>query len=231
VDNELPAWNGNLFIYANGFQPESGAETFSNPSNVLWVPLLEKAYAQFCAFGAPERPPYNSYASLYGGLAQTALPAITGAQESSTYPFYDASDLETAIASGTLLTLATNSDEATLKIVGNHDYAVLGYDASNQTFELLNPWGWDYGDGYGIINLTWGEITEDFYLDGDCNPVSSVSGGAISVTTPVLGSRPGTGTLVAANVGSPGSNMLMGVISTTDTANDFRRGFSHPWSR
>ena len=44
VNNELPAANGN-FVYAGGFQPINAS------SNVLWVPLLEKAYAQLSASG------------------------------------------------------------------------------------------------------------------------------------------------------------------------------------
>ncbi len=162
VDNDLPAGNGN-FVYANLSQ------SISSSSNVLWVPLLEKAYAQLCESGWNARPPSNAYASLNSGSASTSLPVITGAQESSSYPFGDASSFSSAISSGTLLTVGSITGNSSLGIVGDHDYAVLGYNASNQTFTLLNPWGWNNGGDPGILNLTWGQITQYFYLDGDCN--------------------------------------------------------------
>ena len=170
VDNYLPAFNGN-FIYTDMGQP------ISSSSNVLWVPLLEKAYAQLSESGWNMRPRSNSYASLCGGLAMQTLPFIAGAQESPSNPFGDASSFINAISSETLLTLASDvSGNSALGIVGDHDYAVLGYNASDQTFTLLNPWGWNSNYGVpGILNLTWDQITEDFWLDGNCNPVSAVS--------------------------------------------------------
>ncbi len=79
VNNELPAENGD-FVYAGGFQ------SISNSSNVLWAPLLEKAYAQLCASGWNGRPQSDAYASLSSGNASTALPVITGFPESSGSP-------------------------------------------------------------------------------------------------------------------------------------------------
>jgi len=208
VDNYLPASDGD-FVYANSLQP------INNSSNVLWVPLLEKAYAQLCESGWNARPPSNAYASLNAGNASTSLPVITGAQESSSYPFGDASSFISAISSGTLLTLGSITGNSSLGIVGDHDYAVLGYNASNQTFTLLNPWGWNYDGTQGIINLTWEQITQYFFLDGDCNPVSSVSLTAPSATTFALGSRPRIGTVLAATAGSPDLSWFTGTIFTS----------------
>ncbi len=197
VDNELPAWREGDFVYANVLQP------ISSPSNVLWVPLAEKAYAQLCQSGWNGRPGWNAYASLNAGNASTSLPVITGAQESSSYPFGNASSFESAISSGTLLTLGSYSGNSSLGIVGDHDYAVLGYNASNQTFTLLNPWGWNYVGTPGILNLTWYQIQANFYLDGDCNPVSSVSLAAPSATTSEAASLPQTRSVPAPSDGSP----------------------------
>jgi hypothetical protein len=80
VNNLLPASSGNL-VYAGGFQ------SISNPNNVLWVELAEKAYAQLCASGWNARAESNAYASLNGGSASTALPVITGAQENTSNAF------------------------------------------------------------------------------------------------------------------------------------------------
>ena len=205
VDNDLPAGNGN-FVYANLSQ------SISSSSNVLWVPLLEKAYAQLCESGWNARPPSNAYASLNSGSASTSLPVITGAQESSSYPFGDASSFSSAISSGTLLTVGSLTGNSSLGIVGDHVYAVLGYNASNQTFTLLNPWGWNNGGAPGILNLTWGQITQYFYLDGDCNPVSSVSLTAPAAPTFALGNQPRIRTVLAPTAGSPDSSWFTGTL-------------------
>ena len=136
MNNYLPANSGN-FVYAGDFQ------SVSNPNNVLWVDLAEKAYAQLCASGWNFRPAANAYAALNTGNASTALPVITGAQESSANPYGSSTSFENAINNGTLLILGSYANVNTLGIVSNHDYAVLGYDATSQTFTLMNPWGWN----------------------------------------------------------------------------------------
>jgi hypothetical protein len=112
---------------------------------------------------------------LNAGTATTALPVITGAQQSSADPFADASSFINAINGGALLTLGSYADNNALGIVGDHDYGVLGYNASNQTFTLLNPWGWNNSSAPGILNLTWTQLTQNFYLDGNGDPPSSAS--------------------------------------------------------
>lgn len=169
VNNYLPASSGG-FVYAGGFQ------SISNPNNVLWVDLAEKAYAQLSASGWNSRPESNAYASLNGGSASTALPVITGAQESWLNSFASSTSFINAINAGFLLTLGTSGNGTNaLGIVGDHDYGVLGYNASNQKFTLLNPWGWNNTNAPGILNLTWTQLTQNFFLDGNCNPPASAS--------------------------------------------------------
>ena len=169
VDNYLPASSG-YFDFANMGQ------SVSNPNNILWVPLAEKAYAQLSAEGWNQRPQSNSYAALDGGWASTVLPVLTGHAESATNSGASASSLISALSSGTLITVGSMANVASLGIVGGHDYAVLGYNASNQTFTLLNPWGWNtnyWYDGYtagGMLHLTWSQLSQYYYLDGNCNP-------------------------------------------------------------
>jgi hypothetical protein len=169
VDNELPETNGYLDFADMG-------QSVSSSSNILWVPLAEKAYAQLCADGWNQRPQSNSYASLDDGNASTALPVITGHAESGTNSVSSSTSLINALASGTLITLGSFANVPALGIVGDHDYAVLGYTSSNQTFTLLNPWGWNthFGyDGYtaaGMLHLTWSQLSQYYFLDGNCNP-------------------------------------------------------------
>jgi hypothetical protein len=47
-------------------------------------------------------------------------------------------------------------------IVGSHAYAVVGYNANNQTVTLFNPWGIEYG----LVTMTWAQIQQNFsYFD------------------------------------------------------------------
>jgi hypothetical protein len=196
VNNYLPASNG-AFVYAGGFQ------SISNPNNVLWVDLAEKAYAQLCASGWNSRPDSNAYASLNAGTAATTLPVITGAQESSADPYANASSFISAINNGVLLTLGSYGDNNALGIVGDHDYGVLGYNATNQTFTLLNPWGWNNSNAPGILNLTWTQLTQNFYLDGNCNPPSSAAAPQDSAEpSPIGGPTGATGPMEAIIVSS-----------------------------
>ena len=164
VDNYVPEINGS-YIYADFGQ------SLSNTSTVLWVPLLEKAYAQLCASGWNQRPAFNAYGSLDGGNAASCLPIITGGTENSGNFLLNQTAFIAAIAAGNLFTVATASGNASLGIVPSHNYAVLGYDASTQTYTLLNPWGWNNTSGYpGILNLTWAQLTANFMHDGNCTP-------------------------------------------------------------
>ena len=194
VNNELPASNGD-FVYAGGFQP------IDTSSNVLWVPLLEKAYAQLSASGWNGRPQENAYADLNAGNASTALPVITGVQESSSDAFASDSSFVGAVEADTLMTLASFSDGTSsapnaLGIVPGHDYAVLGYNTTTQTFTLLNPWGWSNTNALGILNLSWTQITQNFYLDGNCSTVSFACPATPLAGVSQMGSLPQTSTFL-----------------------------------
>jgi hypothetical protein len=166
VNNLLPEI-GNQFYYAN-FQQNIG-----NSGTILWAALAEKAYAELCSSGWTDQAPINSYQSLAGGWGALALPTITGGVQSSTTGFVYNSDyvpLANAFAAGNLITLATAPTVS--YIVPGHDYAVINYDPTTQIYTLLNPWGWntDFSGFPGMLQLTWTEIEQNFYLDGDVMP-------------------------------------------------------------
>ena len=144
VNNYFPD-NGGVFCYADFQQTVSGA------SNVLWAPLMEKAYAEIDG---------GVYANLNGGYAQNVLPTLTGGTAGS-YIFGSQSSYVSAVnSSSTLLTLACWS--TSYGLISDHDYAVISYNAANQTFQLYNPWGYDQP-----ASLTWSQLQQCFTQDGD----------------------------------------------------------------
>lgn len=120
--------------------PEGGVY-YDHPNNgVLWVALAEKAYAIANGLGYvnSNEPGSNSYDALNSGYSNWALQAIAGVSASETT--FNPSQIATAWKAGEFVVLTTVSPSSS-SIVGNHDYAVVGYNASTGYYELLNPWG------------------------------------------------------------------------------------------
>ncbi len=126
VDTELPDGGG---FYD---QPVNG---------VLWVALAEKAYAEANGAGIVSSNVVgaNDYDALNYGYPSWLFQAITGKPASSFN--IDLTNLAAAWNAGDLICICTGTPTSP-NIVGNHCYAVVGYDASSSTpFEVLNPWG------------------------------------------------------------------------------------------
>jgi hypothetical protein len=120
--------------------------------NILWVALAEKAYAEANGLGyiTTANAHSDSYAGLNGGDPAKALQSITGKQAydysfvagnlasdwNAGYPIVITSDA----GSGANLYVDPNNPY----IVGDHAYAVVGYNGSS--FQVLNPWG-TYSNG------------------------------------------------------------------------------------
>jgi Calpain family cysteine protease/PKD domain len=158
LNNYFPS-NSGVFMYADFYQ------TIANTSNVLWGPLMEKAYAVI--YG-------NAYAGLNGGYAQNVLPMETGGTYAGNNPFGSESSYITAIQSpNTLLTLASWSTN--YGFVADHDYAVISVSGSGSTalFQLYNPWGTNQPPA-----ITWAQLTQagDFSQDGDTVVFSAAPG-------------------------------------------------------
>jgi hypothetical protein len=118
-----------------------GGGLYDHPVNgVLWVALAEKAYAVANGLGyvMTSDPGSNSYDALNAAYPVWALQAITGASASSIT--INPTQAASAWTAGKFVILSTVSP-ASSEIVGDHDYAVVGYNASTGMFELLNPWG------------------------------------------------------------------------------------------
>ena len=68
----------------------------------------------------------------------------------------------TAFNQGKLIGFASKPTPASSSVVGSHAYAVVGYNAANQTITLYNPWGPEYG----LVVMSWSQIQANFnYFD------------------------------------------------------------------
>jgi Calpain family cysteine protease len=163
VDSYLPTNSGGSLIYAN-----HGAY-YANASNELWTALAEKAYVQMNEMGWTRGgltgSGQNSYAAIEGGYIYAALGHISG---QTTTPFaYTAgatsfTTFVNAYNQGKMIGFASKSTPASTQVVGGHAYAVVGYNATNQTITLFNPWGVEYG----LVTMTWAQIQGSFlYFD------------------------------------------------------------------
>ncbi len=143
VNNQLPNFSSQ---WSNGSNMQ-----FANSSTSMWVPLIEKGYAQLME--QADVPTYNvnanSYAAIDGGDSN-GLTAVTGQSviefgvsqdttESSAQS--DLNTLQAALSAGNDVMLATNGTAIGNDWVSDHMYAVTGVDASAGTITLYNPWG------------------------------------------------------------------------------------------
>jgi hypothetical protein len=112
----------------------------------------------------------NSYAAIdlgyiYAALGHIAGQATTAFAMTDTYAHdanYNFSAFVDAWTAGKSIGFASKSTPASSQVVGGHAYAVVGYNATNQTITLFNPWGVEYG----LVTMTWAEIQGSFqYFD------------------------------------------------------------------
>ena len=163
VDSYLPTNSGGGLLYAN-----SGA-MYNNSSNELWTALAEKAYVQMNEMGwvrgSMTGTGQNSYAALDGGYIYAALGHITG-QATTAFAYTTGASAFTTFVNaynqGKSIGFASKVTPDSSSVVGSHAYAVVGYNATNQTITLFNPWGTEYG----LVTMSWAQIQGSFsYFD------------------------------------------------------------------
>jgi hypothetical protein len=119
VDTALPSGGGYYDHVANDLGTQA-----------LWVALAEKSYAEVNVLGlvTTGAPGQDSYGALNYGDPAWALHAITGnaANDSSINP----TNIASAWNAGDLIVLCTPTTPPSSYVVGNHCYAVVGYNAS-----------------------------------------------------------------------------------------------------
>jgi hypothetical protein len=178
VDTELPSGGA----YYDHVQNALGTQT-------LWVALAEKAYAMANGLGyvTTSHANQDSYAALNGGWPSWALHAITGkpASEYGINPTNIVADWN----AGCLIVLCTSNPPSS-HIVGDHCYAVVGYNASSGLpFQVFNPWG-TQSNGYApnTNNVIYGLFIANAPFISQNFTTQSIGSGAINgtnVTEPV----------------------------------------------
>ncbi len=221
VNSQLPVDSkGNLIFDGYGTSSTSG-------SNVLWLELLEKAYAQWNETGKAGRSgAANSYASIEGGwmgdvYAQTLNCADTTYQMTTS----GKQTLISALSAGEAVTVGTDSHPAaSTGLYGDHAYNVLSYDGTTGLFTLYNPWGIDQP-----AKLTWSQLAAncDGFAVGDTSAAGSASGARGSLIAPLILPSPiamvSTSTTTPASSGQQSGAEGLGLSETQEPV---RRGTS-----
>jgi hypothetical protein len=175
VNTMLPTYNGRL-VFADY------ETSYTATQNDLWIPLAEKAYAQWNETGKEGRDGTNTYASIEGGWMAPVDAQVLG-HNATDYSLTTGTEQNmiaalTANKAVTIGTICSSNSNDTLPygLYGCHAYAVTGYNASNNTFTLYNPWGFDQPPAA----LTWAEVM----ATTDTFTVASTSG-SLPISTPV----------------------------------------------
>jgi hypothetical protein len=156
VNGLLPGWSNTNLAFA---QP--------GPDGSYWMPIVEKAYAQWNETGREGRDGQNAYESLNSGCMNIVDEQVLGTVATTYSPV--ASDM----AAKQAVIAAIQSHEAVtaaiflsgdpdifyqLGLVSCHAYEIASYDAdpnspTYDTFVLVNPWGF-----YEPDPLTWSQL-------------------------------------------------------------------------
>jgi hypothetical protein len=189
VNSMLPTYGGTLCFADYCASP-------TNASNPLWIPLAEKAYAEWNETGNEGRDGTNTYAGIEGGWMGDVDAQVLG-HSATDYGMTTNNEqaMIAALTSGEAVTIGTigssnSSDTLPYGLYGSHAYGVTGYNAANGgTFTLYNPWGFDQPNS----SLTWADLQ------------ATTSGFVVANTsgTIPLGSTPAQAAVVRGGVAAP----------------------------
>ena len=183
VDNMLPVDSWGNLVYSDCGQ------NCNDPTNVLWIALAEKAYAQWNETGDEGRDGTNTYAGLGWGDPgvvdeQVLGRSTTGYGFGSEQAVIDALNNNMAVSSCTV----ASPDPAT-NLVGGHCYNVIAYNASTGTFTLFNPW-----NNTQPNPLSWADCANNLQGFAVANPMPTEP--VITSPAPAASPSPDPSTLV-----------------------------------
>ncbi|MCU0916486.1 MAG: choice-of-anchor D domain-containing protein [Planctomycetes bacterium] len=154
VDRQLPTNASSRLIYDG----RTRITSIISPTNELWSPLAEKAYAQINECGWLAQDNTNTYAGISGGMCYLAIRHVTGRAAALTNTL-DYTQMVNAWNEGQVIVIDCMNTPPDSRFVFPHSYALVGYDAATDRFTAYNPWG---GAGGLITNLSWDDIHANF---------------------------------------------------------------------
>ena len=148
VDNMLPTDASGTLVY------DGQGYAASNAGNKLWLPLLEKAYAEWNETGKEGRDGQNAYPGIVNGFMDAVdaqvlnrTPGVNGLFSNS-----DEQALIAGLTAGKAVTIGTNANPG-YGLYSYHAYMVVGYNSNTGMFTLANPWGFANPGA-----LSWGQL-------------------------------------------------------------------------
>jgi hypothetical protein len=164
VDGDLPVASDGSFVYA-GYEQYGQPAEVAGGSNVLWVALAEKAYAQLAEEGwsrADHASFANSFDSINYGWMVTVMSQVTGSTAFSSVILAENPNAESVILNDLaqnhligMMTLSNFPDNNT-PLVGNHAYVLESYDPTTGLFTFVNPY--DDGTSARVVRETWEQL-------------------------------------------------------------------------
>jgi autotransporter-associated beta strand protein len=193
-----------------------GSLCYARPgaNDSFWMPLVEKAYAEWNETGREGRDGRNAYASLVGGDMAAVDDQVLGCAAATYFPtagspaeaaVIDAIQNNEAVAAAIF---GAGPQFSALNLVSDHAYEVTGYDPVSQTFQLENPWG--YAEP---APLTWNDLCSFCgWLNVAGADGTAPAGGAVADQAIIVGESP-----LAANGGSEASGQMVAATSPAIT--------------
>lgn len=167
VNRQLPVDMANTSVFARF---GSASDTVGAATNILWVALAEKAYAQLNQLNWIEQDGTNSYQGISGGRAAYALNQITNVESHRVgLSAWTLQAFVNDLEDGRMIVLSTYEDADDIShplLVKNHAYTLVS--VGNGGFLVYNPWGVDTDNGAndgaddGYIFLTFDQLMDNF---------------------------------------------------------------------
>jgi hypothetical protein len=177
VDGMLPTDSTGMLVYADF------GSMYNNTANTLWIPLAEKAYAQWNETTKEGRDGRNQFSSIEGGNPAPVYAQLLGhAANSYIISVEPKQTLIDAVNNNMAVAICTNATIISPDLYASHAYGVIGYDSFSDTFTLYNPWGTNQPSG----GLTWAQLQTDCWGFQVADPAGSILISAI----PSLGASP-----------------------------------------
>lgn len=172
IDQRLAVEQGStelFFANAGSLEPDSrdNRDNINDPDNILWSPLIERAYAQWYEFYKNDSSSDSGYTAIgNGGGTDRAISEIIGRScRSLSTRSISFTDIQSVLADGQPIAASSPEKGETDLIVGWHAYTLVDAfvdDMGEQRIILYNPWGKDgkkiIDENDGFIELSFAEF-------------------------------------------------------------------------